>query len=156
MEKATFAMGCFWGVEVLYKRTPGVTKTTVGYAGGHLENPTYENVCGGHSGHAEALELTYDPQLITYNQLLDLFWKHHNPTTYNQQGPDIGSQYRSAIFYHTEEQKRLAAESMDKLTEEKKYKNPIVTEIVEASEFFPAEEYHQNYFEKHPNTVCHI
>lgn len=156
MEKATFAMGCFWGVQTFFKTIPGVTKTTVGYTGGHIDNPTYEKICMGNTGHAEAIEIEFDSKVITYSQLLDLFWNHHNPTTYNRQGPDIGEQYRSVIFYHSDIQKKLAEESMQKLTDMKKFKNPIVTEIVPAGTFYRAEEYHQDYSEKHPNFVCHI
>ncbi len=155
-EKATFAMGCFWGVQALFKSIPGVTHTTVGYTGGHTLNPNYEKVCTGTTGHAEAIEIEFDPSVVSYKELLDLFWKHHNPTTYNRQGPDIGEQYRSAIFYHTEEQKQLALTSRDKLSESKKYSDPIVTEIVPAETFYPAEEYHQDFATKNPHVVCHI
>ncbi|MBX4189276.1 peptide-methionine (S)-S-oxide reductase MsrA [Candidatus Parcubacteria bacterium] len=156
MEKATFAMGCFWGVQALYKAVPGVVRATSGYTGGKIPNPTYERVCTGSTGHAEAVEVEFDPSLVSYEKLLDLFWEHHDPTTLHRQGPDVGEQYRSAIFYHTEEQKRLAEESKERLDRNHRYTNGIVTEIAEAKEFWPAEEYHQDYAEKHPDVVCHI
>jgi peptide-methionine (S)-S-oxide reductase len=156
MEKATFAMGCFWGVQALFKAVPGVTNTTVGYTGGKIPNPTYERVCAGSTGHAEAMEMEFDPAKISFEKLLDLFWEHHDPTTYHRQGPDVGEQYRSAIFYHSAEQKRLAEESKERLERNHRYTNPIVTEIVEAKEFWPAEEYHQNYADKHPDVACAI
>ncbi|MBX4200338.1 peptide-methionine (S)-S-oxide reductase MsrA [Candidatus Parcubacteria bacterium] len=155
-EKATFAMGCFWGVQALFKSTPGVIKATSGYTGGHLANPSYEKVCTGTTGHAEAVEVEFDPSRISYEKLLDLFWEHHDPTTYHRQGPDVGEQYRSGIFYHSDVQKRLAEESRDRLSRNHRYLNPIVTEILPAKEFYPAEEYHQDYAEKHPDVVCHI
>jgi peptide-methionine (S)-S-oxide reductase len=156
MEKATFAAGCFWGVEELFRKIPGVVSTRVGYTGGHTPNPTYEQVCTGTTGHAEALEVTYDPNLVSYEKLLDLFWSNHNPTTPNQQGPDIGSQYRSVIFCSTLEQKELAEKSKEALEKSGKFKKPIVTEIVSAMEFYEAEEYHQKYFEKRGGGACHI
>jgi len=156
MQKATFAMGCFWGVQAFFKIVPGVMKTTVGYTGGHVPNPTYEKVCSGSSGHTEAVEMEFDPTIISYEKLLDLFWEHHDPTTPNQSGPDHGEQYRSAIFYHSDEQKKQAEESKDRLEKNHSFNNPIVTEIVPAPEFYPAEEYHQNYAEKNPSVVCHI
>lgn len=143
---ATFAAGCFWSVELLYQREPGVLTTAVGYIGGHQESPTYKQVCTGATGHAEAVQLTYDPAVVSYSRLLDLFWHKHDPTTLNRQGGDHGTQYRSAIFYHTQEQKKEAAESMAK--EQNKYAVPIVTEICEAGHFWPAEEYHQSYLAK--------
>ncbi|MEK7194445.1 MAG: peptide-methionine (S)-S-oxide reductase MsrA [Patescibacteria group bacterium] len=149
-------MGCFWGVQVLFKKIPGITKTTVGYMGGHLLNPTYEKVCTGTTGHAEAIELVYDPKIVTYNQLLETFFEHHDPTTPNRQGPDIGEQYRSAIFFHNEVQMKEAQEYRDMLERNKRYIKPIVTEILSAQEFYPAEEYHQNYADKNPSYVCHI
>ncbi len=156
MEKATFAMGCFWGPQVLFKSVPGIIKTTVGYTGGHVDNPTYEKVCEGSTGHAEAIEIEFDPKIVGYKELLDIFWAHHNPTTFNRQGPDVGEQYRAAIFFQNEEQKKLAIESLDSLIESKKYNEPIVTEVTEATKFYPAEEYHQDYAEKNPHYVCHI
>ena len=154
MAKATFAAGCFWGVEAAFSDVEGVLSTTVGYTGGTLENPTYEQVCTGETGHAEAVALEFDPSRIAYEQLLDFFWRIHDPTTLNQQGPDVGHQYRSVIFYHDEEQKKAALTSKANLEKSGAYENPIVTEIVPASTFYPAEEYHQRYFEKHGRT-CH-
>jgi peptide-methionine (S)-S-oxide reductase len=156
MQKATFAMGCFWGVQALFKAVPGVANTVAGYTGGHVVNPSYEKVCSGSSGHAEAVEMEFDPNVVSYEKLLDLFWEHHDPTTPNRQGPDIGEQYRSAIFYHDDEQKKLAEESKERLEKNHRFKNPIVTEIVSAPEFYRAEEYHQDYAEKNPSVVCHI
>ena len=155
MQKATFGAGCFWGVESLFRATPGVIDVTVGYTGGKRENPTYEQVCTGVTGHAEAVEAVFDETVVSYGQLLEIFWANHNPTTPNQQGPDRGSQYRSVIFYHDETQKRQAEESVARA--QQNWERPIVTEIVPASIFYPADEYHQSYFEKKgiaPN--CHI
>lgn len=154
--KATFAMGCFWGVQVLFKKLKGVTSTTVGYTGGHVENPSYEKVCTGTTGHAEAVELEFDPEQISYEKLLEEFFENHDPTTPNRQGPDVGEQYRSAIFYHSEEQKRLADEYIAKLVRTKRYEHPVVTEVLPAGPFYRAEEYHQNYAEKNPSYVCPI
>ena len=151
LEKATFAAGCFWGVEQTFHQTPGVTKTTVGYTGGTMHNPTYHDVCTGKTGHAEAVEVIFDPAIITYQQLLEVFFDCHNPTTLNRQGPDIGSQYRSAIFYHSAEQQQLAQTAKQEL--QKTLPN-IVTEIVPATTFYPAEEYHQLYFKKHGGGHC--
>ncbi|MFO8017871.1 MAG: peptide-methionine (S)-S-oxide reductase MsrA [Promethearchaeia archaeon] len=145
-EKATFAAGCFWGVEAAFRKIDGINSTRVGYTGGNFPQPTYKDVCSDKTGHAEAVELIYDTEKITYEELLDVFWKIHNPTTVNRQGPDIGSQYRSAIFYHNEKQKELAEKSKKQMNE--KYKRTIVTEIVPASKFWEAEEYHQHYKEK--------
>ena len=156
MERATFAMGCFWGVQVIFKKVAGVIKTTVGYTGGHVESPSYEKVCTGTTGHAEAIEIEYDPKIVSYQKLLETFFDHHDPTTPNRQGPDVGEQYRSVIFYHTPEQQKEALEYKDRLTRVKKYTKPIVTEVVPAQKFYPAEEYHQDYAEKNPNFVCHI
>ncbi|MBX4195590.1 peptide-methionine (S)-S-oxide reductase MsrA [Candidatus Parcubacteria bacterium] len=156
MDKATFALGCFWGSQVLFKKIPGVLKTVVGYTGGHVPNPTYESVCSGTTGHAEAVEVAYDPSVVSYPELLETFFEHHDPTTPNRSGPDVGEQYRSAIFYHTEEQRKAAEEFRDRLERNHRYKNPIVTEILPAGEFYPAEEYHQDYAEKNPSYVCHI
>lgn len=157
--KAAFAAGCFWGVESAFRQYlgKGVVSTRVGYTGGHLDNPTYEQVCSHTTGHAEAVEITYDPSKISYEQLLDVFWSIHDPTTPNRQGPDIGSQYRSAIFYHSPEQKRAAEASKKRLEESKRFADPVVTEIVEAGRFWPAEEYHQQYFEKRGvKPTCHL
>lgn len=148
MEKATFAAGCFWGVEELFRKQPGVISTRVGYTGGHTKNPGYADVCSGKTNHAEAVEVSYDPSIISYAQLVELFFKNHNPTTKNQQGPDVGSQYRSAIFYHSPEQLAEAQAIKDSLQKEKYFSNTIVTEIIAISEFYPAEEYHQKYLQK--------
>jgi len=149
-ETATFAAGCFWGVESAFRELigRGVKSTRVGYTGGHFKNPTYRDVCSHETGHAEAVEVQYDPRAITYEDLLEVFWSIHDPTTPNRQGPDVGSQYRSAIFYHSPEQRRLAEESKAKLEKSKRFDSPIVTEIVPAGDFYEAEEYHQQYYEK--------
>ncbi len=146
--KATFGAGCFWHVEDLLSKTKGVKSTTVGYTGGQLTNPTYEEVCTDRTGHAEAVEVEYDPNEISFEELLDVFWNNHNPTTLNRQGPDVGIQYRSAIFYHTDEQKEIAEKSKQNLEKSGKFENPIVTQIVPAPTFYKAEEYHQKYFKK--------
>ena len=146
--KATFGAGCFWHVEDLLAKTKGVTSTKVGYAGGQLPNPTYEEVCTDRTGHAESVEVEYNPDKISYNELVDVFWNNHNPTTLNRQGPDVGIQYRSVIFYHNDEQKEIAEKSKQILENSKKYSNPIVTEILPAPVFYDAEEYHQKYFKK--------
>lgn len=147
--KATFGAGCFWHVEDLLNKTKGVKSTTVGYIGGQLQNPTYEEVCTDKTGHAEAVEVDYDPDEISFEELLDIFWSNHNPTTLNRQGPDVGIQYRSAIFYHDEKQKEIAQNSKRSLEKSGKFDNPVVTEIVPAPTFYKAEEYHQKYFKKH-------
>jgi peptide-methionine (S)-S-oxide reductase len=156
MQKATFAAGCFWGVEAVFRQIKGVKKTTVGYSGGTLENPGYRDVCSGTTGHAEALEVEYDPAEVSYNELLKVFWENHDPTTLNRQGPDVGTQYRSAIFYHNEEQKLAAIRSKEELASSGRYRNPIVTEIVPAAQFYRAEEYHQQYLEKRGLATCKI
>jgi peptide-methionine (S)-S-oxide reductase len=156
MAKATFAAGCFWGVEDAFRNTPGVTATTVGYIGGTTKNPTYKEVCTGRTGHAEAVEVEYDPSKISYLELLAIFWKSHDPTTANRQGPDVGTQYRSGIYFHNAEQEKEARESKAVLESEKIFKRPIVTEITAAPEFFRAEDYHQQYFEKQGIKACHI
>ncbi|OPY19023.1 MAG: methionine sulfoxide reductase A [Methanomethylovorans sp. PtaU1.Bin073] len=148
MEKATFAAGCFWGVEANFRRVKGVIATAVGYTGGHFEDPTYKDVCTGKTGHAEAVDLLFDPSIVSYTQLLEVFWNIHDPTTLNRQGPDIGTQYRSVIFYHNEQQRSEAVASKENAQRSGKFKKPIVTEIVPASTFYRAEEYHQQYFEK--------
>jgi len=148
-EKATFAAGCFWGIEDAFMQLEGVVSTRVGYTGGHTENPTYREVCGDTTGHAEAVLVEYDPQKISYDALLKLFWQIHNPTTLNRQGPDIGSQYRSAIFCHTPEQEEQAKRSKAEMDEAGRFKDPIVTEIIPATPFYEAEEYHQKYNQKH-------
>ncbi len=147
--KATFGAGCFWHVEDLLNKTKGVKSTAVGYIGGQLPNPTYEQVCTDKTGHAESVEVEYDPDEISFEELLDVFWANHNPTTLNRQGPDVGIQYRSAIFYHDQQQKEIAERSKQVLEESGKYDGPVVTEIVPASTFYKAEEYHQKYFKKH-------
>lgn len=147
--KATFGAGCFWHVEDLLNKTKGVKSTAVGYIGGKLQNPTYEEVCTDKTGHAEAVEVEYDPDEISFEDLLNVFWTNHNPTTLNRQGPDVGIQYRSAIFYHDEKQKEIAENSKQFLEKSGKYDDPVVTEIVPAPTFYKAEEYHQKYFKKH-------
>ena len=149
VETITFGAGCFWGVEESFKHKKGVIDTTVGYMGGKMKNPTYENVCSGKTGHAEVVQIIYDPAVISFEELLDTFWNIHNPTQSNRQGVDIGYQYRSVIFYYTVEQKKIAEISLMNLEKSGKYKNEIVTEILPASTFYPAEEYHQDYLEKH-------
>lgn len=153
-EKATFGAGCFWGVEEHFRKMKGVKATRVGYTGGHKKNASYEEVCHGKTGHAEAVEITYDPKEISYDELLQAFWAKHNPTTKNQQGPDYGEQYRSAIFYHSSEQQKAAEASLLKLEKSRKWKNPIVTEIVPASDFWQAEDYHQQYLAKKGKKFC--
>ena len=147
--KATFGAGCFWHVEDLLSKTKGVKSTKVGYIGGQLPNPTYEEVCTDKTGHAEAVEVEYDPDEISYEDLLDVFWNNHNPTTLNRQGPDVGIQYRSAIFYHNDEQKEIAEKSKQTIDKSGQFEKPIVTEIVPTPTFYEAEEYHQKYFKKH-------
>ena len=155
MEKATFAGGCFWGVEHLFNEIPGVIEAVSGYEGGSVDNPTYEQVCTGRTGHAETVEVTYDPTKVTYEQLLNEFWNIHDPTTLNRQGPDVGFQYRSAIFFHGPEQEKAALKSKEEA--QKFFKRPIVTQIVPATHFWRAEEYHQRYFDKHQGHYsCHF
>jgi len=149
-KKATFAGGCFWCMEPPFAQLEGVISTTSGYAGGYVKNPTYEQVCSGKTGHAEAVEIVYDPSKITYSELLDVFWKNIDPTQMNGQFADMGTQYRTAVFYHDEEQKRLAEASKETLRKSGKYDKAIVTEIVPAGEFYKAEDYHQNYYRKNP------
>ena len=156
MEKATFGAGCFWGVQTTFDRMPGVLETAVGYEGGALENPTYHDVCTDRTGHAEVLEITYDPARVSYQQLLDVFFQAHNPTQLNRQGPDHGTQYRSVIFYHSPEQQQTATAVIAHLTAEKKFSKPIVTQVVPAKVFWRAEEYHQIYLEKRGAASCHI
>ncbi len=151
---ATFAAGCFWGVEAAFRQVPGVLDAVSGYTGGQLENPTYKQVCSDKTGHAEAVEVTFDPSRVSYEKLLDIFWQIHDPTTRNRQGPDVGSQYRSAIFVHTPEQRAAANASLQR--EQQNQSRPIVTEIVDAATFYPAEDYHQRYFEKNGHAACHI
>jgi peptide-methionine (S)-S-oxide reductase len=155
MEKAIFAAGCFWGVEEEFRNTPGVVTTTVGYTGGQLANPTYERVCGGNTGHAEAVEVEFDPEKVSFAQLLNIFWSSHDPTTVNRQGPDIGEQYRSAIFYLNPQQNEAAQASKDQLEKSGKFAKPIATQIVPASQFYRAEDYHQQYLAKRGVKACH-
>jgi peptide-methionine (S)-S-oxide reductase len=156
MEKATFGAGCFWGVEETFRNVKGVTGTAVGYLGGTLPNPTYEDVCTDTTGHAEVVQVEFDPAQVTFDQLLNVFWENHDPTTLNRQGPDHGAQYRSAIFYHTAEQAAAAQDSKEKLQASGRFKRPIVTEITPATEFYRAEEYHQQYLAKRGMSRCHI
>lgn len=156
MEKATFGAGCFWGVEQAFRDVHGVRMTQVGYAGGIVENPTYRQVCSHTTGHAEVVEVTYDPSLVTYEDLLAVFWRIHDPTTLNRQGPDIGDQYRSVIFYHTDEQRAAAEVSKQREDASGKHRQPIVTQIEPAPRFWPAEDYHQQYFEKRGGGGCHL
>ncbi len=155
METATFGAGCFWGVEAAFRQLPGVIDAVSGYMGGNKENPTYEDVCTDRTGHAEVVQVTYDPQKVSYSQLLGLFWKMHDPTTINRQGPDVGTQYRSAIFYHSPEQQQEALASKAALERSGTHDAPIITQIEPAKPFFRAEDYHQRYFEKH-GVSCHI
>ena len=154
--KATFGAGCFWGVEEAFRPIPGVIATAVGYLGGDFLNPSYEDVCTGRTGHAEVVEVEYDPAVVGFDTLLDAFWKNHNPTTLNRQGPDIGTQYRSAIFYHDDEQKAQAEQSKANWNASGSFRTPIVTEITPASTFYRAEEYHQKYLAKHGRSHCHL
>jgi peptide-methionine (S)-S-oxide reductase len=156
METATFAAGCFWGVEATFRQIEGVKATTAGYSGGSLENPTYEDVCTDKTGHAEAVQIEYDPARVSYERLLDAFWNSHDPTTRNRQGPDVGTQYRSVIFYHSPAQQAAAAASREKLAKSGKHQRPIVTEILPAAKFWRAEDYHQQYLEKRGLSRCHI
>jgi peptide-methionine (S)-S-oxide reductase len=155
-ETALFGAGCFWGVEATFRQVPGVLATRVGYAGGRTDHPTYEQVCTDRTGHAEVVEVTYDPSRVSYDKLLDVFWENHDPTTRNRQGPDVGTQYRSAVFYTTPEQKAAAIASRDALQASGRLHRPVVTEIELAPAFHPAEEYHQRYLEKRGQASCHI
>jgi len=154
LKKATFGAGCFWGVEKIYAKIPGVVSTAVGYMGGATENPTYQEVCANGTGHAEVVQVTYDPAKVSYRELLITFWEWHDPTTMNRQGPDVGSQYRSVIFYHDDEQSKAAQHSKQVLEQAKVYARPIVTQIVPAAKFYTAEEYHQQYLQKNPGGYC--
>lgn len=155
-ETATFGAGCFWGVEEIFRVLPGVLSTSVGYSGGMTENPNYDAVCTDLTGHAEVVQMSFDPAVIGYEKLLEVFWKNHNPTTMNQQGPDFGSQYRSVIFIHSPEQKKIAEVSKAALEKSGMWKRPIVTQIVDAATFYPAEDYHQQYLKKRGLGSCHI
>jgi peptide-methionine (S)-S-oxide reductase len=153
MEKATFGAGCFWGVEQFFREVPGVSEAVSGYSGGKVDNPNYRQVCSGATNHAEVVEVTFDPAKVRYATLVDLFFKMHNPTTLNRQGPDVGTQYRSAIFTHSPEQERVAKERLE--AARGRYKQPIVTVVEPAQTFWPAEDYHQRYFEKNGG-ACHV
>ena len=155
-EIATFGAGCFWGVEAAFQRVPGVIDTAVGYAGGHTENPTYQDVCTDETGHAEVVQVTFDSAKVSYEQLLDAFWQAHDPTQVNRQGPDFGKQYRTAIFFHSPEQEAAAKKSREALEASHKLRRPIATEITPAGTFWRAEEYHQRYLEKRGAASCHI
>ena len=156
MAKATFAAGCFWGVEATFRQLPGVSSTRVGYTGGQTANPSYKDVCTDRTVHAEAVEVEYDPAKLSYDKLLEVFWENHDPTQLNRQGPDWGTQYRSAIFFHTPEQEAAAKASKERLEKSRRFSKPIVTQIVPAVEFFEAEDYHQQYLEKKGLASCHI
>ena len=155
-DRAFFAAGCFWGVESTFQSLDGVVSTTVGYTGGKVKDPSYELVCTGITGHAEAVEVVYDSKTVSYKQLLDAFFKLHDPTTLNRQGPDVGTQYRSAIFYNNAEEKKLAEETINEINESGKFANKIVTEVESASNFYSAEDYHQDYYKKRVLTGCAI
>jgi len=155
-EKATFGAGCFWGVESAFREVDGVVDAAVGYEGGHTENPTYKDVCTDRTGHAEVVEVEYDPSKVSYEQLLNVFWNEHDPTQVNRQGPDFGTQYRTVIFYHTPEQERIARASKEALQKSGKFSRPIATEIVPAQTFYRAEDYHQQYLAKRGMRHCHI
>ncbi len=156
IEKATFGAGCFWGVEAVFRQTAGVKDVAVGYAGGKTENPSYEQVCSDETGHAEVVEVDFDPSEVTYEALLEVFWRNHDPTTRNRQGPDVGSQYRSVVFYHSPEQKAAAETKLAELEQSGRFRRPIVTLIEPAPTFYRAEEYHQQYLAKHGRTHCAI
>jgi peptide-methionine (S)-S-oxide reductase len=155
-EIATFGAGCFWGVEAAFRRVPGVLDAVSGYSGGHTENPSYKDVCTDRTGHAEVVQVTFDPSKVSYEQLLDVFWKIHNPTQVNRQGPDFGTQYRTAIFYHSPEQEAAARKSKQALEASARFRQPVATEITPAGPFWRAEEYHQRYLEKRGAESCHI
>jgi peptide-methionine (S)-S-oxide reductase len=155
-ERATFGAGCFWGVEAAFRQVEGVVATAVGFSGGGLENPSYQDVCTGTTGHAEVVQVDYDPERVSYEDLLTVFWENHDPTTLNRQGPDIGTQYRSVVFYHSPEQKEAAQSSKEKLGQSGRYQDPIVTTVEPASTFYKAEDYHQQYLEKRGLATCRI
>jgi peptide-methionine (S)-S-oxide reductase len=156
MEIATFGAGCFWGIEAAFRQVPGVTDAVVGYAGGHTANPTYKDVCTDGTGHAEVVQVTFDPEQLNYEKLLEVFWKIHDPTQLNRQGPDFGTQYRSAIFFHSPEQEAVARKSKEQAQASGRFRRPVVTEITPASTFYRAEEYHQRYLEKRGAASCHF
>ena len=155
-QTASFAAGCFWGVEARFREVPGVLDAISGYMGGHTDNPNYKQVCSGDTGHAEAVQVTFDDEQVSYSELLDLFFDMHNPTTLNRQGPDFGSQYRSVAFWHDPQQRDLAEQRIRELNASGKWSSPIVTQVVPASRFWRAEEYHQRYFEKNGGGFCHV
>ena len=155
-DKATFGAGCFWGVEATFRNVPGVTSATSGYAGGTTQNPSYEDVCSDDTGHAEVVQVEFDPERVSYGELLNVFWANHDPTTLNRQGPDRGTQYRSVIFYHSPEQRTAAEESKAAMDKSGRFRRPIVTQIEPAPTFWPAEDYHQRYLEKRGMTHCAI
>jgi peptide-methionine (S)-S-oxide reductase len=155
-EKATFGAGCFWGVEAEFRKIKGVKSTAVGYEGGTMDNPTYKDVCTDRTGHAEVVEVEYDPEQVKYEDLLNVFWENHDPTQVNRQGPDVGTQYRTVVFYHSDEQKRIAEESKKSRAESGRYRKPIATQIQPAQTFWKAEDYHQQYLEKRGLASCHI
>lgn len=158
LEKATLGAGCFWCVEAIFQDLAGVKKVESGYAGGHVNNPTYKQVCGGRTGHAEVIQITFDPKVISYEDILEVFWYTHDPTTLNRQGADVGTQYRSAVFYHSEEQKAIAEKSKKAADASGDFQNPIVTEIAEFSNYYPAEDYHQDYYNNNgsSNGYCRV
>lgn len=156
MEKATFGAGCFWGVEAAFMKVKGVSSTEVGFMGGSTERPSYEQVCTGKTGHTEVVQLGFDPKKVSFEELLEVFWRIHDPTTMDRQGPDIGRQYRSVVFYHSERQKKIAEKKKGELDKSGKFPKPIVTAIEPAKEFYRAEEYHQKYYEKHGQASCHV
>jgi peptide-methionine (S)-S-oxide reductase len=156
VETATFGAGCFWGVQAAFDRIPGVLETAVGYEGGTLERPSYREVCTDRTGHAEVVQVRFDPAKVSYSSLLDTFFQEHDPTQLNRQGPDHGTQYRSVVFYHSPEQQQQAQAAIARLQQEKRFSRPIVTQVVPASTFWPAEEYHQKYLEKRGAVSCHI
>ncbi|CAN5774278.1 peptide-methionine (S)-S-oxide reductase MsrA [soil metagenome] len=155
-EKATFGAGCFWGIEAVFRQVPGVVSTAVGYMGGTRDEPTYRQVCSGRTGHAEVVQVTYDPQRLSYDDILAVFWENHDPTTMNRQGPDVGTQYRSVVYFHDEDQERAARASIDELEASGRFRRPIVTEVTAAPTFWPAEDYHQQYLEKRGLSTCRI
>lgn len=156
VEKASFAAGCFWGVEARFRKIPGVIEAAAGYMGGHIANPSYEDVCTGNTGHAETVQLSFDPEVVSYSSLLDAFFEMHNPTTLNRQGPDRGTQYRSAVFYHTPEQQKTALGKINELGTSGRFRDEIVTEVAPAGDFWRAEEYHQQYLEKNKGAHCSV
>jgi peptide-methionine (S)-S-oxide reductase len=156
MATATFGAGCFWGVEEVFRKTPGVTETAVGYMGGQLENPSYRAVCTDRTGHAEVVQVQFDPSQVDYERLLEIFWEVHDPTTLNRQGPDVGTQYRSAVFYHDDAQREAAAGAKARLEASGRFRRPVVTEISPATTFWRAEEYHQKYIQKNGGPSCHL